>query len=104
MALKDPQSSMFRAEAINGTYLCGEVNARNSQGGYVGFVRYISSESGFAIEGGSTDSFFGSSKETQQIIQELDQKIMLMRSLNREPTTEELHKANFQALWIAYCI
>jgi hypothetical protein len=44
--LKDPESSRFRAVGVywekDGTaYTCGEVNARNSMGGYVGFARFL---------------------------------------------------------------
>lgn len=48
--LKDPSSAQFRnmrgiqAKAETGksaTYICGEVNARNSFGGYVGFTPFI---------------------------------------------------------------
>lgn len=35
--LKDPQSAVFRNQRVN----CGEVNAKNSFGGYIGFERYI---------------------------------------------------------------
>jgi hypothetical protein len=40
--LKDPESAQFRNEHITKSgALCGEVNAKNSMGGYVGFKRYI---------------------------------------------------------------
>ena len=45
--LKDPDSANFRNEKIirneKGLYVCGEVNAKNSYGGYVGFMPYFSS-------------------------------------------------------------
>lgn len=41
-SLKDPSSAQFRNEQLARTgVLCGEVNAKNSMGGYVGFKRYI---------------------------------------------------------------
>ena len=44
--LKDPDSANFRNEKIirkeNRLYVCGEVNAKNSYGGYVGFMPYFS--------------------------------------------------------------
>lgn len=41
--LKDPGSAEFRSEFIGPTGLaCGEVNAKNSFGGYAGFARYVS--------------------------------------------------------------
>lgn len=41
--LKDPDSSQFRGLFLNSskTALCGEINAKNSYGGYVGFRPFI---------------------------------------------------------------
>lgn len=47
-SLKDADSAKFRGEFLTGDYLCGEVNAKNSYGAYPGFVRFISSRSGFS--------------------------------------------------------
>lgn len=40
--LKDPTSAQFRNERVVGSdkTVCGEVNGKNSVGGYVGFVSY----------------------------------------------------------------
>jgi len=39
--LRDPSSAQFRnlrvVDGANGPYLCGEINAKNNSGGYVGF-------------------------------------------------------------------
>lgn len=46
--LKDPDSAVFRNERIIGTWipkqaiLCGEVNAKNTMGGYVGYKPFTS--------------------------------------------------------------
>lgn len=42
--LKDPRSAEFRnlRPAVTGLYLCGEVNAKNSYGGYTGFKKFYS--------------------------------------------------------------
>ena len=41
-SLVDPQSAQFRNDRNGkGTAICGEVNARNQMGGYVGFQRYV---------------------------------------------------------------
>lgn len=41
--LKDPDSAEFRNVFVSSKYaVCGEVNAKNSFGGYTGFVRFIS--------------------------------------------------------------
>jgi hypothetical protein len=44
--LKDPDSARFRNVTIirvepDGAVVCGEVNAKNSYGGYVGFRRFV---------------------------------------------------------------
>ena len=50
--LKDPGSAQFRNERIqaDGTTVCGEFNAKNSLGGYVGFRRYVSNSKHFLVE------------------------------------------------------
>jgi len=41
--LKDPTSAEFRNVFVSSSYaVCGEVNAKNSFGGYSGYVRFIS--------------------------------------------------------------
>lgn len=51
-SLKDPDSARFRSlelhaseSAVPWKALCGEVNAKNSFGGYVGFRRFVASDS-----------------------------------------------------------
>jgi hypothetical protein len=39
--LKDPESARFRGVQIVRGSVCGEVNAKNSMGGYVGFKRFV---------------------------------------------------------------
>lgn len=39
--LKDPDSAKFKGEMLSGTIVCGEVNAKNSYGGYGGSKRYM---------------------------------------------------------------
>jgi hypothetical protein len=47
-SLSDPESARFRSEVIGGRdgkhFLCGEVNARNTLGGYAGYERFVSGE------------------------------------------------------------
>jgi hypothetical protein len=39
--LKDPASTQFRNEFMSGSgWLCGELNSKNSEGGYVGFKKF----------------------------------------------------------------
>lgn len=40
-SMKDPNSAQFRRITTNGAGVCGEVNAKNSMGGYVGFKKFI---------------------------------------------------------------
>lgn len=57
--LKDPSSVQWQGEFLSSdqTTLCGEVNAKNSLGGYVGFKRYIANNHGYLIEGGVFSSW-----------------------------------------------
>lgn len=52
--LKDPSSVQWRGEFLSSdrNTLCGEVNAKNSLGGYVGFKKYVANSQGYLIEGG----------------------------------------------------
>lgn len=53
--LKDPDSAKFRNEKVRGgftvgtAYLCGEVNAKNQMGGYVGYKKF------WALKGKAAD-------------------------------------------------
>lgn len=57
--LKDPDSAQFRNLRVvsGGAALCGEVNAKNSYGGYNGFKSFVADSEGVAWQGdGSTPS------------------------------------------------
>lgn len=42
--LRDPTSVQYRGVRASGSlHACGEVNAKNAMGGYVGFTRFVSS-------------------------------------------------------------
>lgn len=43
--LVDPESAQFRNLHTKGDKICGEVNAKNGMGGYVGFVPFVVSKS-----------------------------------------------------------
>lgn len=55
--LADPESARFRNVRISsnwtvaGSVACGEVNARNRAGGYVGYQRFVVLGSGFSLIG-----------------------------------------------------
>lgn len=57
--LKDPQSAQLRDQSwVPSTMtLCGQVNAKNSFGGYVGFKRFIAMPNQVLLEGGSFGGF-----------------------------------------------
>jgi hypothetical protein len=54
-SLKDPASAQWQNEELSKdqSTQCGEVNAKNSMGGYVGFKRYISNHQGYLMQGAS---------------------------------------------------
>lgn len=53
-SLKDPGSAQFRNVRLvswySGKVVCGEVNGKNSYGGYVGFKRFVASPNSSEIE------------------------------------------------------
>ena len=61
--LKDPDSAKFQniriADYDGGKVVCGEINAKNSYGGYVGYKRFVAGISGSTI--------FDTSSEYQDI-------------------------------------
>jgi hypothetical protein len=72
--MKDPESTKFRNEFMSGEYLCGEVNSKNSMGGYVGYRRFISDGKEWALD------------TNEQV-----------------STKDQLLHSNFEILWIAQC-
>ena len=75
--LKDPQSAQFKNESIlsDKKTVCGEVNAKNTLGGYVGFKSYVSNGNEFLIEG-ATFSAWPISKIRENIIGLSGQEIL----------------------------
>ena len=49
-ALLDPTSAEFRNIAVRNEHVCGEVNAKNSMGAYVGFRRFVVSASDWSAQ------------------------------------------------------
>ena len=49
--LKDPNSANFKNERVSGVVVCGEVNSKNSYGGYNGFGRYMVQDGAVYFEG-----------------------------------------------------
>ena len=51
-ALKDPESATFKElNYVDGRALCGQVNAKNSYGGYTGFRRFVADYEGIYWSG-----------------------------------------------------
>ena len=56
--LKDPESARFKnLRTYNESIVCGEVNAKNSYGGYVGFKRFFVIGGSIATLEGESESF-----------------------------------------------
>lgn len=58
--MKDPDSTQFRnlreiTNTVNEKVLCGEVNSKNSYGGYVGFMPFSYNKEGTAILNGTSN-------------------------------------------------
>lgn len=55
-SMKDPESARFRRVVVSpkGRAVCGEVNAKNEMGGYVGFRRFIVAADRAGVEGDET--------------------------------------------------
>lgn len=78
--MKDPSSVQFRNDRITQSgWLCGEVNAKNSMGGYTGFKKYMShGPTANYIEG---DGVLGE-WSGQDFIEKLDAKVAYMKAIN----------------------
>lgn len=106
-ALKDPDSAQFRGEHLHGKYLCGEINSKNSMGGYTGFLRFVAFENGYTVEAEDTLSFRLTNKLTDlQKPQAKAAVVKLVWLSGRDPSTitqGEIHRAEFGAIWDDSC-
>jgi hypothetical protein len=104
-SLKDADSAQFRNEHFvkDDSYLCGEVNSKNSMGGYVGYKRFISFPKGFALEGYPLDSFYvDEAGKIKAMSNWLDIEIAIMKSQKRKPSDDEVNGIAFDNLWKEY--
>ena len=71
--MKDPESARFKNLKMNMNNACGEVNGKNSNGGYVGYRRFFIENGGYAvIEGGDFNGYvLEKLKYETEILQEL---------------------------------
>lgn len=100
--LKDPGSATFRQERLKGSVICGEVNARNSLGGYVGFKRYVSTALRSATEETGTLGWIPDDAEAGKT-RGIDRTIASLKQQGRQPTAEEHNVAEFAWVWSTYC-
>lgn len=65
---KDPDAALFRGAAVyqqaggKDLYLCGDVNAKNSFGAYIGYAPFFARPGHAAIKEGKDDSLFDALK------------------------------------------
>lgn len=101
-ALKDPGSAIYRNERINRNYVCGEVNARNSMGGYTGFVRYVSTPTRYALEEHGRQGWIPDD-DTAAIVRRIERTTAFIKANGRQPTQEEDRMADFEYIWSSNC-
>lgn len=99
-ALKDPGSATYRSERIHSGHVCGEVNARNSLGGYTGFVRYASTPTRYALEEHGGESWL---PDETEVARRVERTTAFLKANGRQPTREENHKAEFEHIWSRFC-
>jgi len=91
--LKDPASATFQSEALNDDSYCGEVNARNALGGYVGYRRfYLLPGKFWQMDGGS---LFPLSSGPDVIA--------LTAQINARIEQESISTVAFDAVYAQYC-
>ena len=112
--LNDPASAQYKKTSIHGNVTCGNFNARNSSGGYVGFKRFISHMGGAAVEGSPISSFSpkdghpSNISSTDALILRLQARqawngVVLKRTSNPTLQLEEMDNVEFSTLWNLLC-
>ncbi|MDN4038674.1 hypothetical protein [Massilia sp. YIM B02443] len=108
-ALRDPSSAQFRNEKLTKLgVLCGEVNSKNSMGGYVGFKKFISVAPGANyIEGAGRIG----EESTDDMIARMDKEIVIMKRFtaaefehpSKDQITEFAVAEIFRDKWAELC-
>lgn len=83
--MKDPDSTQFKADYLEGDgWLCGELNAKNEYGAYVGFKRFMSNAKGgkIYIDGMGALGNQHDAESTGEMIARLDKEIKLLKQSN----------------------
>ena len=109
-SLKDPESAQFRSERIAKApaIFCGEVNSKNSMGGYVGFKRYIVTSGFVAFDGDETSVLLKDKGVNTEARDEKVRKQLLEMSKNGRRLTEDdalevMLTAIFDEYWKKAC-
>jgi hypothetical protein len=105
--LKDPASVQWRGDMVSsdGDLICGTVNAKNSMGGYVGFKRYLASQTGYLVEdaGGAWPLTDKRILVPQDTIDSNTGFVADMRSLGSSVDQAPIEAAIFNAYWQLNC-
>lgn len=104
-ALKDPLSAQWRNESIkrNGKTVCGELNSKNSMGGYVGFKRYLSNSALYLLDDG-TFSTWPTEDAGRDVPQEIKTAARLAGDYSTNATMREIFKESvFAWYWRELC-
>ena len=72
--MKDPESARFKNLRLNSNNVCGEVNGKNSSGGYVGYRRFFIENGGYAVLEG--ENFGG------YVLERLECEVEILRERN----------------------
>jgi hypothetical protein len=81
--MKDPASTQYRNERLTpGGWLCGELNSKNGNGGYVGFKRFVTKSASDAYM--EDYGYIGTDREesTTQMIERLDFQTAILKKNN----------------------
>lgn len=100
--MKDPGSATHRNERIKREYVCGEVNARNSLVGHIGFVRYMFTPTRYPHEEHGIQGWIPDN-DTATIIRRIEHTTTFLEESGRNPTREESPKAEFEHIWSNSC-
>lgn len=107
-AMRDPSSVQFREERLRaGGFLCGEMNAKNAMGGYVGFKRFAAFEGGYVLEGHSISSWPRDLREANGKLKLVELEANWLKTsaevLNKPFDEEPFNTKRFEAVWESAC-
>lgn len=104
--VNDPGSVETRGERVShahGPVLCGEANYRGLEGGYVGFSRFVSTETEAAMYGRGFDAW-PDYATTVAVARRMDYQIAALQRGDKAGATEEAAlRLDFDRLWERYC-